>query len=242
MSRRPREPSALPESAGLSVTHPRPRRRPCALGVFAIAGLPPFGVFMSEFLILTTTFAREPWLAILPAFGLLVGFGALLWRLQDLLFGEPTEPAHRVDASSVPLVMHLRLVLIAGHLPAADPGRAGSSAPRSCSDERPRALAGRSASAAKPAGPDGYVALAVDARDWIGAGRGLCGRACRISGALGDEAGCCPHGAAASQHSACGPLCRAADRRGQFPVGRPGSRAGASGSNARCAISMACSR
>ena len=69
---------------------------------------------MSEFLILTTTFARAPWLAIFPAFGLLVAFGALLWRLQDLLFGEPTEPAHKVSASSVPLIIHLGLVLIAG--------------------------------------------------------------------------------------------------------------------------------
>ena len=98
---------------GLSVTHPG-LAIGLAVGVFAISGLPPFGVFMSEFLILTTTFARAPWLAVLPAFGLLVAFGALLWRLQDLLFGEPTEPANKVRASSVPLLIHLGLVLIAG--------------------------------------------------------------------------------------------------------------------------------
>ena len=98
---------------GLSVTHPG-LAIGLAVGVFAISGLPPFGVFMSEFLILTTTFARAPWLAVLPAFGLLVAFGALLWRLQDLLFGEPTEPANKVRASSIPLMIHLGLVLIAG--------------------------------------------------------------------------------------------------------------------------------
>jgi hydrogenase-4 component F len=98
---------------GLSVTHPG-LAIGLSAGVLAIAGLPPFGVFMSEFLIITTTFAREPWLAILLAFGLLVGFGALLWRLQDLLFGAPTEPVHRVEASSMPLIAHLALVLIAG--------------------------------------------------------------------------------------------------------------------------------
>ena len=98
---------------GLSVTHPR-LAVAFALAVFAISGLPPFGVFTSEFLILTTTFARDPWLALLPAFGLLVGFGALLMRLQDTIFGEPVGPAHRVDASSVPLVLHLLLVLTAG--------------------------------------------------------------------------------------------------------------------------------
>jgi hydrogenase-4 component F len=104
---------------GLSVTHPG-LAVGLGAGVLAISGLPPFGVFMSEFLILTTTFAREPWLALLPAFGLLVAFGALLMRLQDLLFGTPTEPAHTVDASAAPLVVHLTFVLIAGlYLPPA---------------------------------------------------------------------------------------------------------------------------
>jgi hydrogenase-4 component F len=98
---------------GLSVTHPG-LSIGLAAGVFAISGLPPFGVFTSEFLILTSTFARDPWLALFPAFGLLVAFGALLWRLQDLLFGEPTEPAHKVKASSIPLIVHMILVLIAG--------------------------------------------------------------------------------------------------------------------------------
>src|SRR4249920_2301524 len=109
----------IAEITGLSVTHPR-LAVTFALAVLAICGMPPFGVFASEFLILTTTFAREPWLALLPAFGLLVGFGALLMRLQDTIFGAPVGPAHRVDASSVPMVLHLLLVLIAGiYLPPA---------------------------------------------------------------------------------------------------------------------------
>jgi len=98
---------------GLSVTHPG-LALGLAAGVLAISGLPPFGVFMSEFLIITTTFARTPWLALLPVFGLLVAFGALLMRLQDVLFGEPTEPSHRVEASYAPLILHLSLVLVAG--------------------------------------------------------------------------------------------------------------------------------
>jgi len=104
---------------GLSVSHPG-LAIGLGLGVLAIAGLPPFGVFMSEFLILTTTFARHPWLALLPAFGLIVALGALLLRLQSMLFGEPNEPAHAVRASSIPFALHLALVLIAGlFLPAA---------------------------------------------------------------------------------------------------------------------------
>lgn len=103
----------LADIRGLSVTHPG-LAIGLAAGVLAISGLPPFGVFMSEFLILTSTFAREPWLALLPAFGLLVAFGALLWALQEVLFGVPTQPAHKVHASSVPLGIHLALVLTAG--------------------------------------------------------------------------------------------------------------------------------
>ena len=48
------------------------------VGVFAIAGLPPLGVFMSEFLVVTSTFARSPALALIFVFGLLVAFGALM--------------------------------------------------------------------------------------------------------------------------------------------------------------------
>jgi hydrogenase-4 component F len=98
---------------GLSVTHPG-LAIGLGLGVLAIAGVPPFGVFMSEFLILTTTFARYPWLALLPAFGLLLAFGALIMRLQGMLFGEQSEPSHEVKASPFPFILHLTLVLIAG--------------------------------------------------------------------------------------------------------------------------------
>jgi hydrogenase-4 component F len=98
---------------GLSVSHPA-LAVGLAAGVLAISGLPPFGVFMSEFLIITTTFATTPWLAVFPVFGLLVAFGALLMRLQDVLFGEPTEPSHPVKASYAPMIIHLALVLGAG--------------------------------------------------------------------------------------------------------------------------------
>ena len=56
---------------GLTETHPV-LGWGLVLGVVAIAGLPPLGIFMSEFLIVTSTFAREPLLAILLVFGLLV--------------------------------------------------------------------------------------------------------------------------------------------------------------------------
>jgi hydrogenase-4 component F len=90
------------------------------VGVVAIAGLPPFGVFMSEFLVITSAFARAPALAALAALGLLVAFGALLLRLGSVAFGEPTGPTTPVRASYLPIFAHLSLVLIGGlYMPAA---------------------------------------------------------------------------------------------------------------------------
>ena len=109
----------LADIRGLSVTNPG-LAAGLAFGVIAISGLPPFGAFMSEFLILSTTFAREPLLALAAAFGLLVALGALLLRLQNILFGPPCEPNNKVSASSLPWMVHLSLVLVAGlYLPAA---------------------------------------------------------------------------------------------------------------------------
>lgn len=89
-------------------------------GVAAIAGLPPFGVFMSEFLIITSTFARAPVLAVIFVFGLLTAFGALMLRASDMVFGEPSPGAARAHASYVPFLVHLFLVLVAGvYLPPA---------------------------------------------------------------------------------------------------------------------------
>ncbi len=89
------------------------------VGVMAICGMPPLGVFMSEFLVVSSAFARAPWLAAPLVIGLLVAFGALLMRLIGMAFGEPSESVGPTQASVAPLVAHLALVLIAGlYLPA----------------------------------------------------------------------------------------------------------------------------
>jgi hydrogenase-4 component F len=98
---------------GLSVTHPV-LAVGLALGVIAIAGLPPFGVFTSEFMLVSSSFARQPWLAFVLVFGLIVAFGALILRLQNVLFGEPSGPVGEIKATYVPLFLHLALVLMAG--------------------------------------------------------------------------------------------------------------------------------
>jgi hydrogenase-4 component F len=81
--------------------------------------MPPLGIFMSEFLVISSTFAREPLLAIPLALGLLVALGALLLRLHGIAFGTPTGRMEPVKASHVPVFGHLILVAIAGfYLPA----------------------------------------------------------------------------------------------------------------------------
>ncbi len=84
------------------------------LGVVAIAGLPPLGIFMSEFLVVSSTFARAPLLAIILVFGLLVALGGLFLRLNSIAFGEPRGPSAKAQASYVPMFAHLALVFVAG--------------------------------------------------------------------------------------------------------------------------------
>src|SRR6266849_629511 len=109
----------IADMGGLTSSHPL-LGWGLVLGVVAIAGLPPFGIFTSEFLVVTSTMARAPLLAAPLVIGLLIGFGALILRLQSIAFGEAHGSGAPVEASLVPLYAHLALVLAAGlFLPAA---------------------------------------------------------------------------------------------------------------------------
>jgi len=103
----------IADIGGLTETHPW-LGWSLVVGVVVIAGLPPLGVFMSEFLMVSSTFARAPLLAILLVLGLLIALGALFLRLNGLAFGEPRGNNHPVKASYVPQFAHLALVLAAG--------------------------------------------------------------------------------------------------------------------------------
>jgi hydrogenase-4 component F len=98
---------------GLTSTHPLLGWSLVA-GVVAIAGLPPFGIFTSEFLVVSSTFSRSPLLAIPLVFGILVAFGALLMRMQAMAFGDPSAGTAPVRASYLPMFAHFGLVLAAG--------------------------------------------------------------------------------------------------------------------------------
>ncbi|MGR7995235.1 hydrogenase 4 subunit F [Xanthobacter sp. ZOL 2024] len=111
----------LSEIRGLTTSHPA-LGWSLVIGTLAIAGLPPGGVFMSEFLLVTSTF-EQPFplmlLALPLVVGLLIAFGALMLKLSAIAFGAPSPGTAPVKASYLPMVVHLALVLMAGiYLPA----------------------------------------------------------------------------------------------------------------------------
>jgi hydrogenase-4 component F len=103
----------IADMGGLTVTNPV-LGWGLVLGVVAIAGLPPLGIFMSEFLVVSSTFARAPWLAVILAFGILVALGGLFLRVNTIAFGIPRGPTAKAEASYVPMFTHLALVFVAG--------------------------------------------------------------------------------------------------------------------------------
>jgi hydrogenase-4 component F len=110
---------AIADIGGLTETHPT-LGWALVVGVVAIAGLPPFGIFASEFLVITSTFSREPLLAVPLVLGILVAVGGLFIRLNGLAFGEPRGPTTPDRMSYLPIFAHFTLVLIAGiYLPPA---------------------------------------------------------------------------------------------------------------------------
>ncbi|MDQ0507194.1 hydrogenase 4 subunit F [Xanthobacter agilis] len=106
----------LSDIRGLTTSHPL-LGWSLVVGVLAIAGLPPGGVFMSEFLLVTSTFATPfplMLLAVPLVVGLLIAFGALMLKLSGIAFGAPSPGTAPVKASYGPMLLHLALVLIAG--------------------------------------------------------------------------------------------------------------------------------
>ena len=88
------------------------------LGSMAILGLPPFGVFASEFLILTTAMREQPWATPILLVSLGVAFAAVFAKVQPMVFGDPRDetPLKRLPFSpaQIPVFVHLGLVLMLG--------------------------------------------------------------------------------------------------------------------------------
>ena len=84
------------------------------IGTLAILGLPPFGVFASEFLLLTTAIKHYPWAAPILLIALGVAFAAMLGKVQDMVLGEPNVQPLAHNPALLPVFTHLGLVLMLG--------------------------------------------------------------------------------------------------------------------------------
>ena len=84
------------------------------LGTLAILGMPPFGVFASEFLILTTAMKQQPWATAILLIALGVAFAAIFGRVQPMVFGETTAKRLPHPPALLPVFAHLSLVLMLG--------------------------------------------------------------------------------------------------------------------------------
>ena len=89
------------------------------MGTLAILGMPPFGVFASEFLILTSAMRQLPWATPLLLLGLGVAFAAIFSRVQPMVFGETNVKRLPHPPALLPVFVHLGLVLMLGlYIPA----------------------------------------------------------------------------------------------------------------------------
>src|SRR5271163_587193 len=84
------------------------------MGTLAILGTPPFGVFASEFLILTTAMKQQPWATPILLLALGVAFAAIFGRVQSMVFGSTTAKRLPHPPALVPVFAHLGLVLTLG--------------------------------------------------------------------------------------------------------------------------------
>ncbi|TAL24398.1 MAG: hydrogenase 4 subunit F [Nitrospirae bacterium] len=83
-------------------------------GVMAIVGMPPFGVFTSEFLILTATIKDAPFLTPFLLLGFGVAFAALFRRVQPMVTGPAPSYQRPIKAAHIPVIFHMALVLAIG--------------------------------------------------------------------------------------------------------------------------------
>ncbi len=84
------------------------------LGSLAILGMPPFGVFASEFLILTTAMRELPWATPLLLVALGVAFAAIFGRVQPMVFGDTALRPLAHPPALLPVFIHLGLAVMLG--------------------------------------------------------------------------------------------------------------------------------
>ena len=84
------------------------------LGSLAILGMPPFGVFASEFLIVTTAMRDQPWATPFLLIALGVAFASVFSRVQPMVFGETSLKPLAHPPALIPVFLHLGIGLMLG--------------------------------------------------------------------------------------------------------------------------------
>ncbi len=92
-------------------------------GTLALLGMPPFSLFISEFLIARAGLeSRAPWLAVIAIALFVVVFGAMLANVNRMLYGAPSEtPTHTAESNAVsfrwalaPLAVNFSILVVLG--------------------------------------------------------------------------------------------------------------------------------
>ena len=84
------------------------------VGTLAILGMPPFGVFTSEFLVLTTAMREHAWATPILLLALGIAFAAIFTRVQAMVFGDTRLQRLPHSPALLPVFAHLLLVLMLG--------------------------------------------------------------------------------------------------------------------------------
>lgn len=84
------------------------------LGTLAILGVPPFGLFASEFLLITTAMHTQPWTTPFLLLALGVAFAAIFAKVQPMVFGDTALPRLPYQPAMLPVFLHLSLALLLG--------------------------------------------------------------------------------------------------------------------------------
>jgi hydrogenase-4 component F len=84
------------------------------LGTLAILGMPPFGIFASEFMILTHAMKNFPWTTPVLLTALGVAFAAIFGKVQPMVFGETQAKPLPHAPAITPVFVHLAIVLMLG--------------------------------------------------------------------------------------------------------------------------------
>ena len=92
------------------------------IGLFAVTGSPPFGLFVSELTILTAMFQQGfAWLALLMMGLLAIIFVGMARLVLDSVYGHPVEPAERVQESPAllggPIALAALVLMLGVYLP-----------------------------------------------------------------------------------------------------------------------------